>query len=145
MPWSTIDSVVKKYRSTGTVENQPRKGRRNILTTRDEVGLNRLVKKNRRAPLQEITTKCNDSKQHSFSSRTIKWKLASEGYKRRAAKMVIVCEVNHQERFAWCRERRSWTVDSHGRKYIYSDERQIVVGSNNRMSGENATTLTVRI
>jgi len=26
IPWSTIDSVVKKYRSTGTVENQRRKG-----------------------------------------------------------------------------------------------------------------------
>jgi hypothetical protein len=36
-------------------------------------------------------------------------------------------------------------VDSNGRKYIYSDERQIVVGSNNRMSGENVTKLTVRI
>jgi hypothetical protein len=59
------------------------------------VGLNRLVKKNRRAPLQEITTKFNDNKEHSFSSRTIRRKLVSEGYKRRAAKKcVIVCEVN---------------------------------------------------
>ena len=57
IPWSTIDSVVKKYRSTGTVENQPRKGRQKLFTAWDEVGLNRLVKKNRRAPLQEITTK----------------------------------------------------------------------------------------
>ena len=45
IPWSTIGSVVKKYRSTGTVENQPRKGRRKLFTARDEVGLNRLVKK----------------------------------------------------------------------------------------------------
>jgi hypothetical protein len=27
IPWSTIDSVVKKYLSTGTVKNQLRKGR----------------------------------------------------------------------------------------------------------------------
>ena len=78
IPWSTIDSVVKNYRATGTVENQSRKGRRKLLTVRDEVGLNRLVTKNRRAPLQEITAKFNDSKQHSFSSRTIRRKLASE-------------------------------------------------------------------
>jgi hypothetical protein len=45
IPWSTIDSIVKKYRSTGTVENQRRKGRRKLFTARDEVGLNRLVKK----------------------------------------------------------------------------------------------------
>jgi len=30
IPWSKIDSVVKKYRSTGTVENQRRKGRRKL-------------------------------------------------------------------------------------------------------------------
>ena len=30
----------------------------------------------------------------------------------------------------WGRERCNWTVDSHWRKYIYSDECQIVVGSN---------------
>jgi transposase len=42
---STIDSVVKKYRSTGTVENRPRKGRRKLFTARDEVGLNRSCEK----------------------------------------------------------------------------------------------------
>jgi hypothetical protein len=31
IPWSTIDSVVKKYRSTGTVENHGRK----LFTARD--------------------------------------------------------------------------------------------------------------
>jgi transposase len=45
IPWSTIDSIVKKYRSTGTVENQRRKGRRKLFTAMDEVGLNRIVKK----------------------------------------------------------------------------------------------------
>ena len=60
--WSTIDSVVKKYRSSGTVENQPRKWRQKLFTARNEVGLNHLVKKNGQAPLQEITTKFNDNK-----------------------------------------------------------------------------------
>ena len=105
-----------------------------MLTARDEVGLNRLVKKNRPAPLHEITTTFNDNKQHSFSSTTIRRKLASEGYKRWAAKKcVIVREVNRKKRVAWCRERRNWTVDSQWRRYIYSDESQIVDGSNNRI------------
>ena len=120
IPLSTIDSVVKKYRSTGTVENQPRKGRRKLFTVRDEVGLNCLVKKNRWAPLHEIITTFNDNKQHLFSSRTIRRKLASEDYKRWAAKKcVIVREVNRKKRVPWCRERCNWTVDSHWRKYIY--------------------------
>ena len=132
IPWSTIDSVVKKYLSTGTVKNQLRKGRWKLLTARDEVGLNRLVKKNRRSPMQEITTKFNNSKQHSFTNRTIRRKLAFEGYKRRVAKKCfIIREVNRKKRVAWCRERRNWTVDSQWRRYIYSDESQIVVGSNN--------------
>ena len=82
--------------------------------------------------MHEITTKFNDNKQHSFSSRTIRRKLASEGYKRPAAKKcVIVREVNRKKRVVWCRGKRNWTVDSHWRKYIYTDESQIVVGSNN--------------
>jgi hypothetical protein len=92
------------------------------------------VKKNCRVPLQEITTKFNDNKDHSFSSgsRTIRRKLASKGYKRQAAKKcVIVRKVNRKKRVPWCRERCNWTVDSHWRKYIYSDESQIVVVSNN--------------
>jgi len=98
IPWSTIDSVVKKYLSTGTVENQPRKGRRKLFTARDEVGLNHLVKKHRQAPLHEIITTFNDNQQHSFSSRTIRKKLASEGYKRRAAKKcAIVRKVNRKK------------------------------------------------
>ena len=36
-----------------------------------------------------------------------------EGYKRRAAKLSVnVRKVNRKMRVAWCRERRSWTVDS---------------------------------
>ena len=148
IPWSTIGSVVKKYRSTGTVENQPRKGRRKLFTTRDEVGLNRLVKKNRRAPLQEITTKFNDNKEHSFSSRsrTIRRKLVSKGYKRRAAKKCVIVCVNRKKRVAWCRERRNWTVNTHWRKYIYSDESQIVVDQTTvLMSGGKVTKLSVLI
>ena len=94
IPWSTIDSVVKKHRSTGTVKNQPWKGRRKLFTAQIEVRLNRLVKKSCLAPLHEITTKFNDNKQHLFSSRTIRRKLASQGYKGQAA---IVHEVR-----GWC-------------------------------------------
>ena len=94
--------------------------------------LNRIVKKHRRESLHEITTKFNNNKQHSFSSRTIRRKLASEGYKRPAAKKcVVVREVNRKKRVAWCRGKRNWTVDSHWRKYIYTDESQIVARTNN--------------
>ena len=105
-----------------------------MFTARNEVGLNSLVKKSRLALLHEITTKFNDNKQHLLSSRTIRRKLASEDYKRRAAKKcVIVRKVNSKKILAWGRERCNWTVDSHWRKYIYSDESQIVVGSNNHI------------
>jgi hypothetical protein len=73
--------------------SQPRKGRRKLFTARDEVGLNRLGKKNRQSPMQEITTKFNNSKQHSFTSRTIRRKLAFEGYKWRAAKKCFIIRV----------------------------------------------------
>jgi hypothetical protein len=46
-------------------------------------------------------------------------------------KGVIVREVNRKKRVAWCRGKRNWTVDSHWRKYIYTEECQIVIESNN--------------
>ena len=60
--------------------------------------------------------------------------LHSEGYKRRLAKKrMVVREVNRKKRVKWCKQRRSQTVDNYWKKVIFSDESQIVLGTNNRV------------
>lgn len=134
VPRRTVGSVIKKNHQTGSVENKPRSGRRKLFTDRDVNALDRIVKSNRKAGLRDITGIFNDTKEHSFSQSTIKRKLSFLGYKRRAAKKhVAIRDENRKKRVTWCRERRNWTVDEQWKKYIFSDESQIVIGTNNRV------------
>ena len=52
---STIQSIWKKFISTGYIENMPRSGRPRKMTKRAESRLLQLVRKNRQLPLLDIT------------------------------------------------------------------------------------------
>ena len=134
IPRTTITSVLRNYKRTGSVENLKRSGRKKKFTNRDRNALLRLVKANRRLNLQDITSKLNECKSQTFSKKTVQRVLHSEGYKRRSAKKkVVVREVNRKKRVNWCKERKSHTVDEYWRKVIFSDESHIVLGANNRV------------
>ena len=42
-------------------------------------------------------------------------------------------EVNKKNRVNWCKERKNWTVEDQWKKWIFSDESQVVIGENNRI------------
>ena len=46
---------------------------------------------------------------------------------------MVVWEANRKTRVNWCKERRGRTVDNYRKKVIFSDESQIVLGTNNRV------------
>ena len=93
-----------------------------------------LVKLNRRRSLQDLTKSINEGKPHSFCSKAGQRKLSNLGYKCRAVrKKVVVREMEKRKRVLWCHERKDWTVDEHWHKWIFSDESQIVLSSNNRL------------
>ena len=134
IPRTTITSVLSKYRRTGTVETLTRSGRKRIFTKRDRNALKRLVKSNRRLTLLDISSKLNECKTKTLSQKTVQREWHSEGYKRRLAKKKkVVREVNRKKRVKWCKQRRSRTVDNYWKKVIFSDESQIVLGTNNRV------------
>ena len=61
-------------------------------------------------------------------------KLKDLGCKWRVAKIkVVVREVNKKKRVAWAKERKDWSVDAQWKKWIFSDESQIVIGKNNKL------------
>lgn len=86
IPRTTIHSVIQKYRKTGSVENVPRKGRKKMFTERDGNAVFRLVKKDRKSNLRDITNKFNEEKDRMFSCRTIHRHLRRNGYSRRVVK-----------------------------------------------------------
>ena len=116
------------------METLTRSGRKRSFTNRDRNALKRLVKSNRRLILQDITAKLNECKTKTFSQKTVQRLLHSEGYKGRLAKKkMVVREANRKKRVKWCKERRDRTVDNYWKKVIFSDETQIVLGTNNRV------------
>ena len=66
IPRTTVCSVLKKYKQTGSVENKPGRGRKALFTQRDNSKLSRVVKENRRRSQSDITTISNEGKDHSF-------------------------------------------------------------------------------
>ena len=46
---------------------------------------------------------------------------------------MVLREANRKKRVKWCKERRGRTVDNYWKKEIFSDESQIVLGTNNRV------------
>ena len=134
IPRTTLRSVLSKYGRTGTVETLTRSGRKKSFTNRDRNALKGLVKSNRRLTVQDITVKLNECKTKTFSQKTVQRVLHSEGYKRRLAKKkMVVRKANRKKRVKWCKERRSRTVDNYWEKVMFSDESQIVFGTNNRV------------
>ena len=105
-----------------------------MFTKRDENKLSRTVKQNRRKSLQDITTMVNEGSNHSFCTKTIHRKLKGMGFKRRAVKKkMVVRNINKKKRVQWCKERKDWTVEEDWSKWIFSDESQIVISSDNRV------------
>ena len=134
IPRRIVGSVIKKFHEFGSVENRSGRGRKRLFSDRDTTQLSRVVKQNRRRPLQDITTIINEGKDHTFCTKTVQRKLNELGYRRRVAKkQVVLREVNKKKRVAWAKERKNWSVDAQWRKWIFSDESQIVIGKNNKI------------
>jgi hypothetical protein len=69
-----------------------------------------------------------------FLQELLEKKIKDLGFNRRVAKKKApIRDVNKKERVRWCKERTNWTVDEHWRKWIFSDESQIVIGQNNKI------------
>lgn len=129
IPKSTVIDVARKFFDTGSVENNPRSGQPAKMKERDYHGLERLVKMHRWESLSDITSKYNEGKTETVSKRTIQRHLHKHEYRRCVSKRkLVVTEVNHRKRLAWCREKRRWTVQNYWNEVIFSDESKRMIG-----------------
>ena len=134
IPRTTITGVIKRFRRRGTVENIQRLGAPSKLSRRDTREILRSVKINRKRGLSDITAIFNKHKDSTVSKRTIQRKLYSEGYHRRVVrKRIRIREVNRKNRINWCMGNRHKTLDNYWKRVIFSDERKVDVGTDNRV------------
>lgn len=125
---STICRFLKRFRERGDVENKHRSGRPRSITARGQTALSRIVKKDRRESLSDITKEYNKSVPKTVSKRTIQRELHRQQYWRRTvAKKLGVREVNRKKRLQYCRGKLTWKVDQHWKNVIFSDEMTIVI------------------
>ena len=93
-----------------------------IVTDRAYRQLERIVKVNRTGTLGDITSKCNENREHRVS-RTIQYHLNKHGFNRRVyRKKVVVKEINRKKRLAWCLQKRRWAIERQWNKVIFSHE-----------------------
>lgn len=131
---ASVYRVIGKFQRTGSLENLPRSGRPRSIGDREYRRLQRIVNRDRLAPLGEITARFNENRPTSVSKKTIKRRLKENGFYRGVyRKNVVIKTVNRKKRLSWCREKRRWTVRNQWSKVIFSDESQICVGENNRV------------
>ena len=116
------------------MENRPGRGRKKLFTDRDANQLSRAVKLNRKRSIIDLTSMINEGKNIRFCKKTISRNLKHLGYKQRIIKkQMVVKEGNRKKRMEWCRARRNWTVEENWKDWIFSDESQVVIGTDNRV------------
>ena len=101
---STVQSIIKKWKETGCVENQWCKGWRSTFSTRDANRLNRIVTTNVGAPTDHIFKTFLVENPTKFSKLTIYRQLKKLKYVRRAIrKSKVIRTKNKLLRIRWAR------------------------------------------
>lgn len=125
---NTVQKVLKRNSDRGSVENKERSGRKRLVSDRGDRVLERLVKKNRRQTLSDLTSVFNDSVPEQVSSRTVRRRLKEQCYQRcSVSKKITISKNNRQSRVSLSRSKLAWTVEENWSKVIFSDEMKVVL------------------
>lgn len=131
---STVSKFLKNFQLRGSVENKRRTGRPKLTSDQGDRTLFRLIKRDRRQSLCDLTTEFNNSNPVNVSKRTVQRRLHFEGYTRRSVcKTLTISPVNRKKRLEWCYSHRNWTFEQNWKSVIFSDETQVVLGTNHKV------------
>lgn len=130
MSASTVYGVLGSYKKRGTVVSPKSPGRPRKLTRRNMSYLERLLDKDRRASLTEITNQMASIAK--VSTRIVRNALQTLGYRNRvAAKKPFLNKKHKADRLAFARQYEKWTKED-WKKVIWTDESSFEIGRNSR-------------
>ena len=121
---STVSSIVRRWRLTGSTVNSKRSGRPRKVSLRGQRQLKRIVKKNRKSSLRSLTELYNEGKQRQqkVSAKTVSRNLHHLGFRsRRAAKKPLVSKANRKKRLAFYHHHKGWNLNKWS-DVLFSDE-----------------------
>ena len=129
---STIQSVIKRWKESGSTVARRQCGRPISVTKRDENLLTRILKANTGATTKKIFELYNTNAPRKLSRRTL--------YR---TQEIRLCEAVNSEiscyqvkklscQKKWARSQKNWTIES-WKRFIFSDECSVVIGKDNRM------------
>jgi transposase len=126
LPRSTVDSILKKKRDTGTVETKKRSGRPRKTTNRDLRQIKAALENNCKAKLSEIS----DVVPTQVSTRTLRKRIHEIGFNNRVAvEKPNVNDVQKEKRINFAQDHLSWTI-ADWKQVIWSDELLFEIGKN---------------
>ena len=130
---STVQSIIKKWKDTGCVENQWHKGPQSTFTTRDANKLKRVIKTNIGASTSHIFKSFLTENLKKFGRSTLYKHLKNMRYVRRAIRKSMVVKMrNKQSRVKWAKARKNWALST-WKELCFSDECSVVIGKDSRV------------
>jgi transposase len=123
--YTVVSRLVRKYIQTNNVKDLPRSGRPRITSDRDDMALQRLV---RRMPFATSPVlKQQWLPNRRLSKRTVRNRLKSAGLKsRRVIKRPLLADRHRRSRLAWCLARHGWNLRTWC-KIHWSDESRFLL------------------
>ena len=109
---SIISKFLKRYATRKSIENDPRSGRPKKMSVQSERILKRLVLRDRRQNLGDLTEEFNCSVPRPVSKRSVQRKLHLLSYTRhKVVTTLTISAVNRKRRIDCCKNHKNWTVD----------------------------------
>lgn len=129
LPLSTVYTVLSTCEARKSAAPQNRSGRPKALQPRDSRSLVRILKKDRRASLNDITNQ-SPAKVHC---NTVRKALHDEGFHSRVAvKKPFLTAAHRRKRLDFAKKHKDWTVEDWNR-VLWTDESTFEIGLNSRV------------
>lgn len=129
---STVHSIIKRYRDTGSVDNKQRSGRPSKVSNRLKAIIVREVKSNPRISGPKIAANVAGTHDVHVTPQTVRNILHKHGYKgRNARKKCLVSAANKKKRLNFA-IKHSDKPQAYWNKVIWSDESKFELFSSNR-------------
>jgi len=119
---STIGYAIRRWKSRGTVVNQPRNGRPKVTNPRIDRKIIKKVLNNRRISAPKIVAEIAEECGVTISSKTVQRKIHEHGFQSRIArKKPFISKTNKMKRVSWAQIHATWPIDQ-WKKVLWSDE-----------------------
>ena len=130
---STVQSIIKKWKDTGCVENQWHNGPQSTFTMRDSNKLKRVIITNIGASTSHIFKTFLAETPKKFGRSALYKHLKNMSYVTRAIRKSMVVKMrNKKSRVKWAKARKNRALSA-WKDFCFSDECSVVIGKDSRV------------